>query len=226
MSLVRLPRMASISPERHHHQASLRQAELNPRKANPISNHLVLVIGCPVWMRVRDADMRRHLRYSTSFRNGYAPLPNSYSLRYHSRRYPHERRRLYRLGYLPHRHNAFLHHQYRMPSLPARGQIGHQCHQSTAYKLRIPSGMARLERLLAAFPRRTKLMVTTRRNLRILCLVVAVRSCGLNGDDCFGSLWMESSRTVDSVVGLSYVTSTYCDPSSDAVYRRPHEAVT
>lgn len=161
MSLVRLPRMVSISPERHHHQASLRQAELS---AILTSRHLVLVAGCPMWMRVRDADMHRHLRYSTSFRNGSAPLPNTHFLHWHPRSHPHERRRMHRLGYLPHSHNAFLYRHYRMPLLPASGQMGHQ---PTTYKLRIPPGIACLERLPAAAPRRTRLTATTRTSLRI-----------------------------------------------------------
>jgi hypothetical protein len=188
MFLVRRPRMVSISPERrhrrHHQEAHLRQAELN---ANLISNHLVHTIGCLVWLRVRDVDMRQHLRYSTSFRNGSAPLPNSHSLRYHPTPNPRERCRLCRLGYSLHRHDVFLRHQCRMPSLPASGQIGLRCHQSTAYKLRIPPGIVSLERLLVAFLRRTTVTVTTRRSQKILCPVVAVRSCGQSGDDCFGS---------------------------------------
>jgi hypothetical protein len=193
MSLVKRPRMVLISPERHrhHHQeASLRQADLN---ANPLSNHPALTIGC---LGVRDADVRQHLRYSTSFRNGSDPLQNSHSLRYHPRLCPHKRRRLCRLGYLPHRHDVFLHHQCRMPSLLASGQIGLQCHQSTAYKLRIPPGIARLERLLVAFPRRTTVTVTTQRSPKILCPVVAVRCCGQSGDDCFGSYSNERSLHV------------------------------
>lgn len=165
MSLARPPRMVSISPERHHHQASLRQAELNDI---PPFNHLAHVLGCPVWMRVTDADIRLHLKYSTSFRNEFAPLLNSHSLRQHPRPLPHERHRHYHLGYLPHFHNAFLYHHYRMPLLLASGQMGLRCHQARTCRLRIPSGIIRLERLLAAIPRRTKLRVTMRTSPKIL----------------------------------------------------------
>ena len=222
ISLVRLPQMASMSPERHHHQASLRQAELNNlRKPQSIFNHPVPVIGCPVWVHVRDADILRHLRYLTSFRSVYALLPNSHSLRYHPRNYPRERCGLYRLGHLPHHHDAFLRHQYRMPTLSASGQIGLQCHRSTAYKLRIPSGITNPERirvLLATLPRRTRLRATMRRSPRIPCLVAAARSYGLNDDGCFGSLWMEPSRHTRYTLSMSFffLTSTYCDTSSDA----------
>lgn len=182
--------MVSISPERHHrhHRASPLQAEL---KAKTIFNHPVPVIGCLVWVHVSDADMLRHLRYLTSSRNGYAPPPNSHFLRYHPRNYPHERRGLYHLGHLPHHHDAFLHHQYRMLMLHASGQIGLRCHRSTAYKLQTPSGITNLERLCALSPtlrRRTRARATMRRSPRIPCLVVGAGSCGLNDDGCFGSL--------------------------------------
>jgi hypothetical protein len=220
MSLVRLPQMVSISPERHHHhQASLRQAEL---KAKPIFNHPVPVIGCLVWVHVSDADMLPHLRYLTSSRNGYAPLPNSHFLRYHPRNHPHERCGLYRLGHLPHHHDAFLHHQLRMPMLPASGQIDFQCHRSTAYELQTPSGITNPERLRvlsSTLRRRTR--ATMRRSPRIPCLVVAAGSCGLNDDGCFRSLRIESSHMIHSVDVFS-LTSTYSDTSSDAVHRRPH----
>jgi hypothetical protein len=145
MSLVRLPQMDSISPKRHHHHlVSLRQARL---KDKPIFNHPVRVIGCLVWVHVSDADMLRHLKYLTSSRNGYAPLPNSRFLRYHPRNYFHERCSLHHLGHLPHRHGAPLRHQYRMPMLPASGQIGLQCHRSTTYKLQTPPGTTNLEML-------------------------------------------------------------------------------
>jgi hypothetical protein len=75
--------MVSIFPERHrprHLRPRLRPVELNPCKAGPICTHLVLIIGCPVWIRVGDAEMRRQPRYTTSFRNAYGPLPNSHSL--------------------------------------------------------------------------------------------------------------------------------------------------
>jgi hypothetical protein len=188
MSLVRLPLMVSISPERRHrHQASLRQAE---HKAKPIFNHPVLVIGYLVWVHVSDADMLQHLRYLTSSRNGYAPLPNSHFLRYHPRNHPRERCSLYRLGHLPHHHDAFLHHQYRIPMLPASGQIGLQCHRSTAYKLQTPSGISNLGRLRvlsSTLRRRTRARAIMRRSPRILCPAVAAGSCGLNDDGCFGS---------------------------------------
>lgn len=190
MSLVRLPQMVSISPERHHHhhQASLRQAEI---KAKPIFNHPVRVTGCLVSVHVSDAGMLQHLRYSTSSRNGYAPLPNSHFLRYHPRNYPHERCSLYRLGHLPHHHGVFLHHQYRMLMLPASGQIGLQCHRSTACKLQTPSGITNPERLRvlsSTLRRRTRARAraTVRRSPRILCLMAAAGSCGLNDDGCFG----------------------------------------
>ena len=222
MSLVRLPQMVSISPERHHHhhQTSLRQAEL---KAKAIFNHPVRVIGCLVSVHVSDAVMLQHLRYSTSSRNGYAPLPNSHFLRYHPRNYPHERCSLYRLGHLPHHHDVFLHHQYRMPMLPASGQIGLQCHRSTAYRLQTPSGITNPERLRvlsSTLRRRTRARATVRRSPRILRLMAAAGSCGLNDDGCFGSLRIESSHTVHSV-DVFGLTSTYSDTSSDAVHRRP-----
>jgi hypothetical protein len=213
--------MVSISLERHHHQASLRQAEL---KAKPIFNHPVPVIGCLVWVHVSDADMLPHLRYLTSSRNGYAPLPNSHFLRYHPRNHPHERCGLYRLGHLPHHHDAFLHHQYRMPMLPVSGQIDLQCHRSTAYKLQTPSGITNPERLRvlsSTLRRRTRARATMRRSPRIPCLVVAAGSCGLNDDGCFRSLRIESSHMIHSVDVFS-LTSTYSDTSSDAVHRRPH----
>jgi hypothetical protein len=200
-SLVRLPQMVSISPERHHHQASLRQAGF---RAKPIFNHPVPVIGCLVWVHVSDADMLPHLRYLTSSRNGYAPPPNSHFLRYNPRNYPHERCSLYRLGHLPHHHDAFLHHRYRMPMLPASGQIGLQCHRSTAYKLQNPSGTTNPERLRvlsSTLRRRARARATMRRSPRILRLVVAAGSCGLNDDGYFGSLRM-SSHTVHSVLRL------------------------
>lgn len=180
--------MALISPKRHHHhhQASLRQAEL---KANPIFNHPVPVIGCLVWVHVSDVDMPPHLRYLTSSRNGYAPLPNAHFPRYHPRNYPHERCGLYRLEDLPHHHGAFLHHQYRMPTLPASGQIGLQCHRSTAYKLQTPSGVTNSERIrVLSSTLRRRARAIMRRSPRILCRVVAAGSCGLNDDGCFGSL--------------------------------------
>ena len=218
--------MVSISPERHHHhQASLRQAEI---KAKLIFNHPVPVIGCLVWAHVSDADMLRHLRCLTSSRNGSAPLPNSHFLLYHRRNYPHEQCSLYRLGHLQHHRDAFLHHQYLMPMLPARGQIGLRCHPSTAHKLQSPSGITNPERirvLSSTLRRRTKARATMRRSPRILCLVVAAGSCGLNDDGCFGSLRIEPSHTVHTV-DLFCLTSTYSDTSSDAVHRRPRGTVT
>ena len=192
-SLVRLPQMVSISLEHHHHhhQASLRQAEL---KAKPTFNHPVPVIGCLVWEHVSGADMLLHLRCSTSSQNGCARLPNVHFLWYHPRNYPHERCSLYRLRPLPHHHDASLHHQYRMPMLPASGQIGLQCHRSTAYKLQTPSGVTNPERIRAlssTHRRRTRARATMRRSPRILCPVVAAGSCGLNDDGCFGSLRIE-----------------------------------
>jgi hypothetical protein len=224
MSLVRLPQTVSISPKHHHHhhyQASPRQAEL---RAKARSNHPVPVIGCLVWVHVSDADVLRHLKYLTSSRNGYAPLPNSHFLRYHPRSYPHERCSLYRLGDLPHHHDAFLHHQYRMPMLPASGQIGLQCHRSIAYKLQTPSGITnpkRLHVLSSTLRRRTRARATIRRSPRILRPVLAAGSCGLNDDGCFGSLRIVYSHTVH-YVDVFCLTSTHSDTSSDAVHRRPH----
>ena len=189
MSLVRPRQMVSISPERHHHhQARLRQAEL---KTKAMFNHPVPVIGCLMWVHVSDADMLRHQRYLTSSRNGYAPLPNAHSLRYHPRKCPRGRCSLYRLGHSPHHHDAFPHHQYRMPMRPVSGQIGLQCHRLTAYKLQTPPGLINSERIraLSSTPRRrTRARATMWRSLRILCPVVAAGSCGLNDDGCFGSL--------------------------------------
>jgi hypothetical protein len=188
-SLVRLPPMVSISPERPHHQASLLQVEL---KAKPMFNHPVPVIGCLVWAHVSDADILPHLRYLTSSRNGYAPLQNAHFLRHHPRNYPHERCSLYRLGRLPHHHDAFL---YRMPMLPASGQTGLQCHRSTAYKLQTHFGITNPERIRVLSSTRhrrararARARATMRRSPRILCPEVAAGSCGLNDDGCFGLL--------------------------------------
>jgi hypothetical protein len=201
--------MVSISPERHHHhhQASRRQAEL---KIKPIFNHPVPIIGYLVLVHASDADMLRHQRYLTSSRNGYAPLPNAHFLRYHPGNYPHERCSLYRLGHLPHHHDAFLHHQYRMPMLPASGQIGLQYHRSTTYKLQTPSGVTNSERirlLLSTLRRRTRARATMRKSPKILCPVAAAGSCGLNDDGCFGSLRIEPSHTVHPV-DVFWFTST------------------
>ena len=226
MSLVRLPQVVSISPEGHHHQqASPRRAE---HKAKPIFNHPVPVVGCLVWVHVSDVDILRHLRYSTSSRSGYALLPNSHFLHYRPRNYPYGRCSLYRLRHLPHHHDAFLHHQYRMPMLPASGQIGLQCHQSTAYKLQTPCGITNPERLRAlssTLRRRARAKATMRRSPRILCLVAVAGSCGLNDDGCSGSLRIKSSHMVHSV-DVFCLSSTYSDTSPDAVHRRPYGTVT
>jgi hypothetical protein len=101
---------------------------------------------------------------------------------------------------LPHHHDAFLHHQYRMPMLPASGQIGLRCHRSTAYKLQTPFGVINSERirvLLSTLRRRARARATMRKSPRTPCLcpVVAAGSCGLNDDGCFGSLRIEPSHT-------------------------------
>lgn len=227
MSLVRLPQVVSISPEgHHHHQASLRRAEL---KAKPIFNHPVLVVGCLVWVHFSYADMLRHLRYTTSSRNGYAPLPNSHFLRYHPRNHLYGRCGLYRWRHLSRHHDAFRHHQYRMPMLPAIGQIGLRCHQTTAYKLQTPSGITNLETLRvlsSTLRRKVRARATVRRSLRILCLVAVAGSCGLNDDGCSYSLRIESSHMVHSVDDVFCLSSTYSDTSPDAVHRRPYGTVT
>jgi hypothetical protein len=161
-----------------------------------------------VWVHVSDADILRHQKYLTSSRNGYAPLPNAHFLRYHPRNYPRERCSLYRLGHSPHHHDAYLHHQYRMPTLPASGQIGLQCHRPTAYKLQTPPGITNPERirvLSSTLRRRTRARATIRRSPRILCPVVAAGSCGLNDDGYFGSLRIEPSHGTHCRCLYSYV---------------------
>jgi hypothetical protein len=200
MSLVRPLRMVSIFPERHrprHLRPRLRPVELNPCKAGPICTHLVLIIGCPVWIRVGDAEMRRQPRYTTSFRNAYGPLPNSHSLRHlllhlHLHRptpYPQDRRHLHYRGHSLYPHNAFPDRQYQNPSLTASGQIGFRCRQLTTYK-RILSSIACLERfyvMVSTVRLKRRLKETMRKSLMILVRVVAIRFYGLNGEGCLGS---------------------------------------
>jgi hypothetical protein len=196
MSLVRLLRMVLMSPEHHHprhHRPQLRQVEVNPCKAGPICTHPVLIIGSLVWIRVRDAEMRRQQRYSTSFRNAYDPLPNSHSLRpchHHLPMHHHQdqHNRHYR-GHLLYPHNAFPGRQYPSLSLTGSGQIGFRCRQSTTYKRRILSSKAGLERFCVMMPtvHLRRLKGKMRKNLMILALVVAIRSHGPNGEGCLGS---------------------------------------
>ena len=109
--LVRLPQMVSISPGHHRlPRHRLRKLNLNLRKPILLCTRLVLIIGCPAWMRVRDVDDQGQWRYLTSFQNVYAPRPNSRSHRHHPRPYrnrcdPYHRR------HLPHPHNPFRRHQ-------------------------------------------------------------------------------------------------------------------
>src|SRR6266850_1300010 len=197
MSLVRPLRMVSMFPEhhRHHHRLRLRLVELNPCKAGPICTHLVLIIGCPVWIHVRDAEMRRQQRYTTSFRNAYDPLPNSHSLLRHLHLhrptpYPQDRHHLHYRGHLLYPHNAFPDRQYQNPSLTASGQIGFRCRPSTTYKLRILSSMACPERfyvMVSTVRLKRRLKVTMRKSLMIMVPVVAIRSYGPNGEGCLGS---------------------------------------
>jgi len=189
MSLVRPLRMASISPERHHpHRPRLRRVELNLRKVVPLCTHPVPIIGFPASIRVRDANMHRQQRYSTSFRNVYDPLPNSHSLPRHRhlpRRHHQDRCNLYCRGHWPHPHSAFPYRQYQSPSPTAGGQIGFRRRQSTTYKLRILPSMAGEEKLclmMATICWGRSLKGTMRKSLMILVLVVVIQSCGQNGE--------------------------------------------
>lgn len=151
ISLARPLRMASISPERHRHQRPRHRAvELNLRKVIPLCTLPVLIIGFPASIHVRDANMLRQQKSSTSFRTVYDPLPNSHSLLRHRhllRPHHHDRCNLYYRGHLPHPHNAFRYRQYQSPSLTASGQIGFRRRQSTTYKLRILPSMASQKKL-------------------------------------------------------------------------------
>jgi len=110
MSLVRLPRMVSISPA-HHCPPRPRLHELNPNLRKPIRLCIrpVLIIGCPAWMHVRDVDGQGQRRYLTSFQNVYALRPNSRSPQFHSRPY-HNRCDLHHRRHFPHPHDPFPHH--------------------------------------------------------------------------------------------------------------------
>jgi hypothetical protein len=183
--------MVSISPEHHlhlHRRPRHRQVELDPCKVIPLCTRLVLIIGSPASIRVRDANKYRQQRYSTSFRNVYDPLPNSHSLPSHRhlpRHHHQDRCNLYYRGHLPHLRNAFPYRPYLSPSLTASGQIGFRRRQSTTYKLRILPSMTGLERLclmMATICWRRRPKGTMRKNQMILVSMAAIQSCGQNGE--------------------------------------------
>ena len=187
MSLVRPLRMVSISPEHHRrHRPRLRQVELNMRKVIPLCTHSVLTIGFPALIRVRDPNIYRRQKYLTSFRNVYDPLPNSHSLPRHRhlpRPHHQDRCNLYYRGHLPHPHNALPYRQYQSPSLTASGQIGFRRRQSTTYKiLPLMAGLEKLYLMTATICWRRRLKGTMRKSLMILVSVVAMQSCGQNGE--------------------------------------------
>jgi len=183
--LVRPPRMGSISPERHHHRASLRQAELNPREVYPFTSTwpslLVTRRGC-----VSETGHATTPEIFNFFSERVRSAPEFTFPPHPPEAPPSQTTQTLSPGILAHRHNDFctvntgcLHFspvdRWDFNAISGR-------HTSFRFSLDGQTG-----EVAGGIPQEDGGDGDNAEKPRILCLVVLVRSCGLNGDDCFGS---------------------------------------